>query len=348
MENSYFGLEPEIENNLNYIKIKSLKLHNFKFFGDDENHNTFHFNSKNTIIYGENGSGKSSIFKAFEFLAKSYIEKDDFLESKNLFTSETSEISFKLSNENSIDFNDDHLEVTKDLQKMFSILNPLLDYKSLLKLNYRDVDFHKKDINIYPVLKELFKNYEVENGETISSITNPDQYFQKLENIVNNLLGNIQTFIHKLSGDFHLDSFSFKKEFSENNLGMEFIVNINLQYRDISISKHHTFFNEAKLSALAISIYFAIIKNFAKFETANSIRILILDDLLISLDMSNRLKLLKVLQDDFSDFQIIFLTHDKELFEVYKSSFETRYEIYLNDDEDIEKPFIKNISTILN
>ena len=337
---SNFNLEPEIDNNQNYLKIKSLKLHNFRFFGDDENYNIFHFNSKNTIIYGENGSGKSSIFKAFQFLAKDYISQEEFQESKNRFTSNNTELKFELSNGRDIMLDDDHLEIL-DYQRKLSLLKPILDYKSLLKLNYRDSDFYTKSINIFPILKELFKNYQIENGETLFSISNPDIYFEKLENIVSNLLTDVQKFLLKLSDDFYLEKFSFKKEFSDNLNGTDFIVNMELKYQDLEITKHHLFFNEARLSALAISIYFSIIKKFSEFELEDSIRVLILDDLLISLDMSNRLKLLNVLQDDFSDFQIIFLTHDKELFEVYKSYFDTKYEIFLQKDGDFEKPFIK-------
>ncbi|EJF07566.1 hypothetical protein ThvES_00002770 [Thiovulum sp. ES] len=339
MANSNHSLEPEIE--INLLKIKSLQLHNFRFFGDDENHNTFNFDSENTIIFGENGSGKSSIFKAFEFLAKDVIEESEFLDSKNIFTNSSTELSFELSNGDTTILDDDNFNMTEDYLTQFSILKPILDYKSLLKLNYRDIDFHKKSVNIYPVLKKLFKNYEIEGGKTLSSITNPDEYFEKLKEIVNSLLENIRYFIQKLSDEFNLEDFFFNKEFSENQNGTEFIVNIELSYRDKNIEKHHLFFNEARLSALAISIYFAIIKKFAELETGDSIRVLVLDDLLISLDMSNRMKLLKVLKEDFSDFQVIFLTHDRELFEVYKSSFKKKYEISLKSEDNLEKPFVK-------
>jgi len=43
------------------IKIDKIELNNFRFFTDDENHNTFKINVENTLIYGENMSGKSKI-----------------------------------------------------------------------------------------------------------------------------------------------------------------------------------------------------------------------------------------------------------------------------------------------
>uniref|UniRef100_UPI0023F056B1 AAA family ATPase n=1 Tax=Flavobacterium filum TaxID=370974 RepID=UPI0023F056B1 len=44
------------------MKIKELQLHNFKFFTDTDN--KLNIDSKNVLIWGENGSGKSSIYWA--------------------------------------------------------------------------------------------------------------------------------------------------------------------------------------------------------------------------------------------------------------------------------------------
>ena len=49
---------------------------------------------------------------------------------------------------------------------------------------------------------------------------------------------------------------------------------------------------------------------------------------------SNRLKLLEILK--FSDFQIFFFTHDKELFELYRNKLVwDAYELYVDDSEII-------------
>jgi DNA repair exonuclease SbcCD ATPase subunit len=40
-------------------KIKEITLHNFKFFYGNRN---LDFERKNILLYGENGSGKSSIY----------------------------------------------------------------------------------------------------------------------------------------------------------------------------------------------------------------------------------------------------------------------------------------------
>ena len=124
----------------------------------------------------------------------------------------------------------------------------------------------------------------------------------------------------------------------------ELIVNMNIDFKKIRIPDYHTFLNEAKLSSLAISIYFASIKKLIEvLEISDFMKILVLDDLLMSFDISNRQKLLNVLNEEFKDFQIFFFTHDKELFDIYKTQLPewVKYEIYLDDSENIPKSIIK-------
>ena len=44
------------------MKIDKITLNNFRFFIDENEHNGFELNGKNMLIYGENGSEKSSIY----------------------------------------------------------------------------------------------------------------------------------------------------------------------------------------------------------------------------------------------------------------------------------------------
>jgi len=75
---------------------------------------------------------------------------------------------------------------------------------------------------------------------------------------------------------------------------------------------------------LAISLYLASIK---VNPSKGALKILVLDDLLIGLDMSNRLPLLEILRNHFVDvkeddsFQIIMTTYDKAWYELVKSYF---------------------------
>lgn len=84
------------------------------------------------------------------------------------------------------------------------------------------------------------------------------------------------------------------------------------------LSRPHTLLNEAKLTQLALSIRFGA--TFARLD-ASPLKLLVLDDLLISLDMDNRMKVVEIiLGPTFAGYQKIILTHDSGFFEEFRRS----------------------------
>jgi hypothetical protein len=81
------------------------------------------------------------------------------------------------------------------------------------------------------------------------------------------------------------------------------------------------FLNEARLTALALAIYLGAARLVLKSVSAGTdgttmVRLLVLDDVLIGLDLANRLPVLRVLNDELSDWQILLLTYDRIWFEL--------------------------------
>ena len=341
----------EENNQMSNIKINKISLSNFRFYNGFNKNNIFEPNGKNMLIYGENGSGKSSLFKAFDFLSKTKINEIEFEENKNIFDNDTDTfLEFEFDNDDTLKIEKDNLELTDDYNyiKNLSIFKPILDYKNLLKVHYQ-TDKSKEEVNIYDMLKELFKDYPIEDGKVLSNIENPKDYFDKLEEIINDkFFDDINSYLEVFDDDFKIDKFHFDMSFTDDGK-VEFIVNLKIDFNDNPLHKYHLFLNEAKLTSLAISIYFSIIKNIADLLDNNSLKILILDDLLISLDMSNRLNLIDLIQQYFTDFQIFFFTHDKGLFETFKDRMEWKsYEIYVDkSDEGFEIPFVKKSQSLL-
>lgn len=98
-------------------------------------------------------------------------------------------------------------------------------------------------------------------------------------------------------------------------------VYLDLLYHGVAITEPHLFLNEAKLSAIAISIYLGLIKRHLQ---AIPIKVLFLDDIFIGLDIANRLPLLKILKNQFPDYQIFMTTYDRPWYEYAK--------FYIEDD----------------
>ena len=145
----------------------------------------------------------------------------------------------------------------------------------------------------------------------MSSISNPLRQSKELETILNEiLLKDTNDILREFDKDLSIAGFKFDTASGERPDQMINVINIIANYKDRPLEKYHSFLNEARLSALAMSIYFASIH---MLIDSISIKILVLDDLVISLDMSNRKKVLDILEKKFQDFQIFFFTHDTEL-----------------------------------
>lgn len=90
-----------------------------------------------------------------------------------------------------------------------------------------------------------------------------------------------------------------------------------LQVDSNPISRPQSFLNEAKLTQLALSVRFAA--SLVNLHESD-LKLLVLDDLLVSLDMSNRMKVVEILLTDplLANYQKIVLTHDLGLFQEFK------------------------------
>ncbi len=89
-----------------------------------------------------------------------------------------------------------------------------------------------------------------------------------------------------------------------------------LRFREKDLPTPQTFLNEARLSALALAIYFSGRQVCAATLQADTPRLIVLDDVLIGLDQSNRMPVLRMLDQHFGGWQIVLLTHDRVWYEM--------------------------------
>lgn len=325
------------------IKIDRIQLNNFRFFTDEEENNTFKPNAKGMLVYGENGSGKSSLYKAFEFLATPTISEEEFAKNVNIFQQDDTYLQFEFNNEETLKIDSDHLSLENDFDfiSKLSIPRPIMDYKSLLKVSYSTQQEEKK--NLYIFFEKILSEYPIGQNKILKNLKEEEDesYFSIFEKILKEeLFDEINSFLELFEQNFKLTEISFNFGFHK--------VNLEIEYFDKTREDYHSFLNEARLSALAMSIYFSIIKNQFDNLEDNSLKILILDDLLISLDMNNRLSLINILENKFRDFQIFFFTHEKALYDLINEKMNLKaYEIYVNKKDGYEVPFIKQSNPLM-
>lgn len=93
-----------------------------------------------------------------------------------------------------------------------------------------------------------------------------------------------------------------------------------ISFRGQPLAHPHLFLNEARLSALGLALYLAGRKVSVPADDPQHpdapLKLIVLDDVLIGLDHSNRLPVLEVLQEHFADWQIVLLTHDRVWYEM--------------------------------
>ncbi|WP_353228920.1 AAA family ATPase [Novosphingobium sp.] len=92
-----------------------------------------------------------------------------------------------------------------------------------------------------------------------------------------------------------------------------------LKQRGEEIGRPHHFLNEARLSSLALAFYLAGRQIMTQTLQLDTPKLMVLDDVLVGLDQSNRLPVLDLLKTEFEEWQIVLLTHDRVWFEMARA-----------------------------
>ncbi len=91
---------------------------------------------------------------------------------------------------------------------------------------------------------------------------------------------------------------------------------IQLSYYDINVKPAYKVLSESLLNSLGLSVYFSCVRKFNK-----DCGFIVLDDIINSLDIHHRETIINLLDEKFSDFQVILFTHDDLWFERLQTRF---------------------------
>lgn len=94
------------------------------------------------------------------------------------------------------------------------------------------------------------------------------------------------------------------------------VIGLGVQIGGHIVTRPQSFLNEAKLTQFALSVRFAA--SLVNLHDSD-LKLLVLDDLLVSLDMSNRMQVVDILlSDTFDGYQKIILTHELGFFREFR------------------------------
>lgn len=394
--------------------ISKITVDGFKAF---PNSFTLDLEGKNLLMYGENGSGKSSIYYALHSLLQSQCK-----DKSNIYFSTTHSESIVNKHTNKLDakveikFNgsDVTYSISKDGYKesVHQAVSPLRDlngqcvfinHKFLFNVfsfrNSQYIDLFPvfiKDILPFTLTRDKSKYISELYDEVIKGIkrkgrgnriddtyTSLIKLFNEeinyiIELINHNAVSTATNIFNDNFRDFEDHKLKITLEYNDNRdkipqpnksywlrlgyryqsiekagirqekklsnavevlqpsimLKVEELQNDNITYKQIE--KPQSYFNEAKLTAIALSIRFALLNT---IDSANG-RFLALDDMLISLDMSNRMKVIKYLLNKVvPTYKLYVFTHDRLFYHTFKRIVETQYKksewifggMYVND-----------------
>jgi energy-coupling factor transporter ATP-binding protein EcfA2 len=363
-------------------KIDKIAVQNFKFFAKKK---VISVLGKHLLLYGENGSGKSSIYWALYTLLEA-ANKEDEKQIKKYFDYKNDErllnINLKqdddntpesfvkvdiLDSEDSYEVSNSKTEINKNsLAKESNLSSDFINYRHLLSLyNFA----HRDEINLFVFFRYAILPYDkfsplniYKDGKSINSqsaieiinyiISGPPKieeeegvsvyptkstnkpYHQSFEKTVKQSLKQLEDLITYLNTEGN--------PILQNDLGYNITFNLSVEYsKEYKISKNsyhspeikilltlpdyegkthqvkkpHSFLNEAKLTAVALAIRLAVLKRTLSKDSTDSLKLLVLDDLMISLDMSNRERIMKLILNKYvNQYQVFILTHDRSLF----------------------------------
>lgn len=401
--------------------IQKLHINYFKFFTDNS---PIEVNGKHLLIYGENGSGKSSLYWALYTLLETVYKTDT---QQNKYFAPTSEPE-SLLNLNTPSPNDAFVSLeladgknyrlalgdysirtdNKEAAEATSRASDFLNYRFMFRL----IDFrHRDEIDLFSLFeKDVFPYIKTRNTFQLIHDSTPSNDFNEiwydlLKGPKQPTIFEGPTPVPTPTPTTTINVGQFQKEYADNL--RKFVVEINILAQEINIigneilqndlgyssirievvcsqkfqnlggdgdltgresdypigfpkikllipdyegnaiSRPQSFLNEAKLTAIGIAIRFAILTRRLDYADGADFQLLVLDDLLISLDMSNRDLVLKLLLDKYaSNYQLLILTHDAHFAQLVQhkikakgqSSDWLRYDMY--EDLTAHKPFI--------
>jgi energy-coupling factor transporter ATP-binding protein EcfA2 len=293
---------------------------------------------KNLLLYGENGSGKSSLFQALNLF---FAPPTSFSNHKNIFVHTDDgyvklEIGMDRRSAKIYEWEEASHPFSESLIVEASKAKGFLDYRALLDTHF--VHRHTEHINIFNLLiNTLLANIpnpitqtnfpeELQTIEEIVKSRKSKRRTEQLEQLIPDFNAGLSRVLDDLTGKTNELLAPFEQAVTialtlpdegmsvddEAKLKENQAIYLTATYYGSSVSRHHHFLNEARLSAIAISIYLSALL----LVPPAPMRVLFLDDVLIGLDMSNRLPLLDVLATHFADWQIILTTYDKVWYEM--------------------------------
>lgn len=347
-------------------RIISLEIDNCRAYCGKYNALTLP-NGENVLIYGENGSGKSSLYKAMNnYFAKSITPALPFI--KNRYLSHLDgEIKIKFS-----EFNNPPLQILPGTEEEYafgstgfdnnvlfiqtaSLVKGFLDYTDLLKVYlHQEERPNLFDLIVFSLLgnhipiasggnfKFRDKWNQLQRDLTTNAYTRNDRchriaahelpdYEVHLRSTLDLVFAELNRLLNTYFTDFHiqLNYILQPLDFNYEDYKVDWYTTADLRLDVIKdgVSIGGDYSDFLNEARLSAIAICLYLASLLQNPTNIDLKILFLDDVFIGLDAGNRIPILNILRIEFSSYQKIISTYDRHWFELAKRQFEIH-----NDD----------------
>jgi hypothetical protein len=342
------------------VKVTRIELKDVRAFPGPE---TYSFNlagGKNLLLYGENGSGKSSFYRALVEFFNLNVNARPFEYFQNVFSANPpatdGHVTLEMSDGSRCEWKyggrRPHRDVavaqpTREMLIDAARRAALLEYRSLFRATFGVDDVRQRlfELAVSTVLanapvavaggmqrtvSQLWK----ELAQSIPARHSPPQMLRigQATQVFNDGLRGILPDVRAKAADFLAFFVGSGLEIELSLPGVRYnhaprrvdrriidcFLDVEVKLRGTALPEWSSFLNEARLSALALSLYLAgaVLSNpVPPSGVLAPLKLLALDDVLIGLDLSNRFPVLRILEDRFADYQVFVLTFDRVWFE---------------------------------
>ena len=278
--------------------INKLYLKHFKAFREPAE---LVLDGKNVLLYGENGAGKSSLYQALKVA----------FHRKRIFDKEIKETIDALSRPSA----------EADVLRQYNYqLEPLVDFE--LKIDDTDykafspAGYDVNTISREDILAEDKINVVELLSKSIVGVTDPEKFVNEKQQTIEQL---VNCFLKEY---FYEDKLTVELTFRDP----QWLLTIKDSSRDNRSrnEKLTEYFNEAKLHTIKLLLLLTAVLYNGAAERGDK-RILVLDDVISSLDAANRTFFVQLLKEYFGDYQKLILTHSISFFNMAVYAFTIVY-----------------------
>lgn len=362
------------------MKVRRIDVCDFRGFPGPPRYEFNLGDAGNVVIYGENGSGKSSLFRAIEEFFNLDSKAKEFSKFKNVFSDP------KLTGGTVTVYFDDGTssvplswamggarQISDPRVAGSSIRLGCIDYRALLRTNF----LHGGDtVNLFELaVKHLLVHYPVSvrgRSTTIGELwrrvesskpknhrgsnkqiarTAVDDFNSAFQPTIPALGAKTEELLTRFPGcEFKLIFNTAPVEYDEaQRIYKGKKLELEVHFNGVPITSHQHFLNEARLSGIALALYFAgllISVPPAPPKAPEYPKLLVLDDVLIGLDLANRLPVLQLIEEEFVDkgWQTLLFTFDRPWYEIAKQQLRAshwgHFELFAIRLGDHEQPLL--------